>query len=60
SLIGEMNDAYKEGIGLSNIRRQLQLIYPNQHHLAAEDQPGYFAVSLTLNITHEQNSLLTH
>lgn len=46
---GELNDAYKEGIGLSNIKRQLNLIYPNCHKLIIEDQETIFSVSITIN-----------
>lgn len=45
---GEINDAYKEGIGLSNVRRQLNLIYPDRHRLDLDDQPHSFDVSLSL------------
>ena len=50
---GELNDAYKKGIGLSNIRRQLNLIYPNQHQLIIEDQTTIFKVSVIINPKHE-------
>ena len=46
---GELNDAYKVGIGLSNIKRQLDLIYANNHNLKIEDLPKSFCVHLTLN-----------
>jgi len=45
---GELNDAYKEGIGLSNFKRQLDLIYPNRHELQIEDQKDTFCVSLSI------------
>jgi len=45
---GELNDAYKKGIGLSNIQRQLDLVYPNQHELKIEDQEKTFSVSLKI------------
>lgn len=46
---GELNDAYKKGIGLSNIKRQLDLVYPNQHELMIEDLEKTFKVQLTIN-----------
>ena len=46
---GELNDAYKEGLGLTNIKRQLNLIYPNQHQLTINDLEDAFSVSLTIN-----------
>lgn len=46
---GELNDEYKQGIGLSNIKRQLKLIYPEQHKLKIEDQEKSFTLSLRIN-----------
>lgn len=48
---GELNDAYKEGIGLSNIKRQLNLIYPDQHTLVIKDEADHFHVQLNINPT---------
>ena len=45
---GELNDAYKKGIGLSNIKRQLNLIYPNKHELVIENEEASFSVLLTI------------
>ncbi|MEM9820233.1 MAG: histidine kinase [Bacteroidota bacterium] len=45
---GNMTDAYKEGIGLSNIKRQLDLIYPQRHQLIIEDGENSFKVLLTI------------
>jgi len=45
---GEINDAYKKGIGMKNIRRQLDLIYPNRHQLFIEDNTDYYRVLLTI------------
>lgn len=46
---GELNDAFKEGIGLSNIKRQLNLTYPNNHELLIDDQEDSFKVSIVIN-----------
>lgn len=46
---GEINDAYKEGIGLTNIKRQLNLVYPNQHELIIKDEENAFSLSLSIN-----------
>jgi len=46
---GELNDEYKSGIGLSNIKRQLNLIYPERHNLLIEDEEQSFRVQLTLS-----------
>jgi len=45
---GELNDAYKEGIGLSNIKRQLDLIYKDKHELMIADETNTFTVNLLL------------
>ncbi len=45
---GELNDAYKEGIGLSNFKRQLDLIYPDRHELKIDDREDSFCVSLSI------------
>jgi len=45
---GELNDAYKEGIGLSNIKRQLNLIYPENHELIIRDEEAVFNVLLII------------
>ncbi|MEP7195679.1 MAG: sensor histidine kinase [Saprospiraceae bacterium] len=37
------------GIGLSNVKKRLELIYPKRHQLIIDDQPDFFEV--TLNIT---------
>ena len=38
------------GIGLQNVKRQLQLLYPKQHELKIEQSDGQFAVSLALKM----------
>lgn len=48
--VGEINDAYKEGIGMSNMQRQLNLVYPDKHTMLIEDLPDTFTVSLQINI----------
>ena len=45
---GDLNDAYKKGIGLSNIKRQLNLIYPDNHELIIENGEETFNVSLSI------------
>ncbi len=52
---GELNDAYKEGIGLSNIKRQLNLIYPERYDLKIEDGENDFEVSLKIDVTRIGN-----
>jgi len=36
------------GIGLSNVRRRLELIYPGTHHLTIDDKDEYYTVNLEL------------
>ncbi len=36
------------GVGLSNIRQRLQLIYPNRHELVVSDNDQYFSVRLVV------------
>jgi len=43
-------DSYKSGIGLSNIQRQLDLIYPEKHELITEETDSFFNLRLTLKI----------
>lgn len=38
------------GVGLENVKRRLQLIYPHQHHLAIEETKDSFVVSLNITI----------
>lgn len=38
-----------EGIGLKNVRKRLQLLYPDSHSLTTEKQDGFFITTLTLN-----------
>lgn len=45
---GELNDAYKQGIGLTNIQRQLNLIYPQRHQLAIADEERAFSIDLRI------------
>jgi hypothetical protein len=38
------------GIGLVNVRRRLQLLYPNRHRLVIDEQPGSYRVHLELDL----------
>lgn len=42
-----------EGIGLSNVQRQLELIYPDQHRLTIKEKEQQFSVELLLNLSVE-------
>lgn len=39
---------YKGGIGLKNVKRRLEILYPKKHTLTIEDTPEYFGVYLYL------------
>ncbi len=45
---GDKNDAYKEGIGLSNIQRQLSLIYPNKHTIKIDESNDSYGVTIKI------------
>ncbi|MBD0350036.1 MAG: sensor histidine kinase [Flavisolibacter sp.] len=38
------------GIGLANVKRRLELLYPQRHQLAIQEQEGWFDVQLTIKI----------
>ena len=42
----------QEGIGLKNVRRQLELVYP-EHELKIEDKGEEFCVYLSIHLNHE-------
>ena len=44
------NQREASGIGLNNVRRQLQLLYPQRHQLTIEDHPGTFSVHLDIKL----------
>lgn len=44
------NTNLSEGIGLNNVRKRLELIYPNSHILKINEQDGWFNVFLSLNL----------
>lgn len=41
----------KSGIGLQNVKRRLELSYPNHHHLTIEDKPDVYIVQLNLTLS---------
>ena len=38
------------GIGLVNVHRRLNLLYPNQYNLDIEEQPDTYTVNLSINL----------
>lgn len=50
--------AYREGIGLKNVRRQLLLRYPGQHELQIREEPHTFEITLHIHLdTMVENSV---
>lgn len=49
---GKQEDAVKQegGIGLVNVKRRLELLYPQRHQLSIKQVDGYFDVELKLKI----------
>lgn len=43
---------YKAGIGVSNITRQLELIYPNVYTLQKDEKEGYYSVDLEIQLAN--------
>ncbi|GAB5525568.1 MAG: histidine kinase [Roseivirga sp.] len=41
---------YKEGVGVSNIKRQLELIYPGAYTLEITEKEGYYSVDLEIQL----------
>jgi two-component system LytT family sensor kinase len=48
------------GIGLSNIRRRLELIYPENHSLQIEENSDHFSVTLELHINEMSSKNMIH
>ncbi len=46
------------GLGLENIRRRLNLLYPNHHSLEIEENDHQFSVTLTIELEHRQTEHL--
>ncbi len=44
------NNIEKGGIGIVNVQRRLELLYPAKHHLLINDTPAQYEVTLTLQL----------
>ena len=45
----DMSKDVSSGVGLSNLKRRLELIYPNLHELSIEEKEGIFSAKLTIS-----------
>lgn len=48
------------GIGISNVRRQLELIYPHGHELNLSSSEGMFRVHLIIHLTKDHEEIELH
>ena len=48
---GLPNNAEKSGIGLQNVKRRLELSYPNQYEIKINDNPNVYFVQLDLTLS---------
>lgn len=44
------------GIGLQNVQRRLQLLYPQQHQLQIQQQPSFFSIRLKLELSQTKTN----
>jgi two-component system, LytTR family, sensor kinase len=49
-IIDEVNTGEHNGLGLENVKRQLELLYPGKHLLNIKDQPDRFTVEMQLSL----------
>ena len=47
---GETVKDKNSGIGLTNVRRRLELLYPENHHISIEQRDNAFVVNLEINL----------
>jgi len=50
-----MNKDEGQGIGLSNTKRRLELLYPNNHQLFIQKENNWFKIKLVLTISEHEN-----
>ncbi|MBE9585949.1 hypothetical protein IM792_15960 [Mucilaginibacter sp. JRF] len=48
--IGNLNN--RPGIGIVNVRKRLEILYPDQHELTINDEEEMYIVNLSLSLTH--------
>ena len=47
----------KSGIGIGNVKKRLELLYPGKHDLQINDEPDVFVVNMRLELAAETYSL---
>jgi two-component system, LytTR family, sensor kinase len=47
------NEKTQSGIGLENVRKRLNLLYPGRHELLIHDDSAIFTVNLTIRLKHD-------
>ena len=47
----KVNKSNRTGLGLENVKRRLNLLYPNSHELEIDDKPTKFHVNLSIDLT---------
>lgn len=57
---GKRNGGPAQGIGLSNVRRRLELFYPGHHQLHIIPETQEYHVSLTIELQYHQPTLWKH
>jgi len=46
---GHLNDAEYSGFGLENIKKRIELLYPDKHELVMKEEAGLYKVKLVIN-----------
>ena len=50
SKLGALEPADREGVGIINLKKRLELLYPNNHYLLLKDDRQKYLAQLTINI----------
>ncbi|HEX5625882.1 MAG TPA: histidine kinase [Saprospiraceae bacterium] len=50
NLPGQVHQRKHGGVGLANVRKRLQLIYPDRHQLTIADEPNSYSIQLIISL----------